>query len=160
MLSTYKSGLTRLTGIALALVIASGLRAQSTSPCREPAPLQVTHGTDLFVLEDEAPSTAYGEIRAALAITRLPPETQPVRVTSSAVCEAWLPNITAAMRAVDGPTADPDQFLFEMAEMGPYMVVVAAVDPQKNPSGAAVEHYRSMYVFETTTRRYLGMVLV
>jgi hypothetical protein len=146
------------------LTLASGAAAQAQpSPCRAVASVDdvtIDLARDLFYGDSEHGDSVNARIRAHFGIRKLAPSEPVAPVRDVAVCEQWLPAIAAALEKDYGSPHTTDGYLFEMIQYGPYMLVLAHIDPATVPPGVSLAANRiSMLVFEVTGRRYLGFML-
>jgi hypothetical protein len=146
------------------LTLASGAAAQAQpGPCRAvPAvhDIVVDLYRGLFYDDDEPGDSAYAQFREYFGTRKLAPSEPVTPIRDAAVCEEWLPAITAALQSQYGAQHTTDNYLFEMIQFGPYMLVLCGIDLETVPPGVNVYGSRiDVLVFEVTGRRYLGTML-
>jgi hypothetical protein len=156
----------RIVLVAFALLtLASGVTAQAqpNPACRAVASVDdatVEFQRDLFYADDPNEDSVYTRLRARFGIQKLGPSASAVPIRDVTVCEAWLPAITAALKAKYGPDHTTDGYLFQMIQYGPYMMVVGDTDPATVPPGVNLGgSLIPLLIFEVSGKRYLGVML-
>jgi hypothetical protein len=147
----------------LTLTSRAAAQAQPSPACRavaavDDAMIGLTRG--LFYGDTGHADSVYAQLRAHFGIRKLTPSEPVAAVRDVAVCEEWLPAVAAALRSDYDAAHTTDGYLFEMIQYGPYMLVLAHIDPATLPPGVSLAGNRiRRRVFEVSGKRYLGFTL-
>jgi hypothetical protein len=151
--------------VSALLTLASGAAAQAepTPACRGVASLTdatVEFERDVFFENDDDEDSVYTKLRAHFGIQQLAPSATVVPIRDVAVCEEWIPAITAALRSRYGADHSTEGYAFQMIQYGPYMMVLGGIDLDTVPPGVNVEgSLIDVLIFEVIGKRYLGVML-